>query len=841
MAASEFCCDRFQDLVDYRNRELVGARALGPLDVCLVRRRGDAGYLPFLTQNAGERSYLHWVLGADTSSVAAICAYFQRLQTLDKGAYASAGRGRIVGATVCVYNAFTAMDLRVAINVEAKPAVVAYAVDTDLRRHDPVTEDMLDGAFVSSCFRSITMPPSIVPSLRCDTEGIPNNLVHLFLKAAGRLLNKGSLIRQAESSALISRHCTRSLMQTIIECHFERTQDPSGGIKFFSPCLAFKPILAVSVARLYRMRGDNHSAASVLCDALKVAQKSVPLLLEQVQTLLDLKKPELALPLAVAACEAGPQELNTWIIAARVHLALKDYVMTMLCLNSLPDDPEPMELSDADMNDLMCLPHDAPAEATATMRPPQGRAAHEWAYYDLDKESEEVMAPDPMGLELPDEDLQPVLSNRLHGHFVDAYKVLIQMLLELDFVELDGLVRDLFYTGSSRHESSARLASSDGAAITAGSKPSNGIVREPSTPASAERKQRRLERRAAKVDRKLKKYDRSASMNGEAKVSNQNGDYEKVNGNVGKELKENGVDEIAVEKDSTSNTLITIPVLTVSRVYAQPRGVRNDAVVREEESEFDQIEEDNFSEKPVSGKLSARKLKFLRRQQRQHQKESKVSPPPTSRSRWRTSNGENVPRQLCGGQLNGMLTLLKDDIRAMQELRVELQKYLDEYGEEWQGYLGSTRSQHQWLQFAKVALRMRMYEEAEAFYDLCLGYGTSRAAYADLVTLFAEVGMLKPATTSLCELAAIDDDNTENPDRKILPRAVLKAMKKIVGKFGMKPVVVQLLTIPSRPPFVDEALHQVGKIYGVAVEVASPPATNGNERQASSESKKNDA
>uniref|UniRef100_A0A7S4DWB4 Uncharacterized protein n=1 Tax=Lotharella globosa TaxID=91324 RepID=A0A7S4DWB4_9EUKA len=867
MATAEFYSEQLVDLLDYRNKSVVGARFLGPLDVCLVRRRTGGSYIPFLSAPR-ETAYLHWFLGVDTSSVAAICAYYQRLRALDSGDYASGngnGRGEIVGVTIGVYNAFSGMDLRVTIDMEAKPIVSVCAVDGNLMQHDRVTENMLDGAYVSSCLRSIAMPPSIVPSLHCEGEGVSASKEELFLKAAERLLDKGALVRGAENSGLVSRHGAMTILQTLVTQHFIQRSKLSQGARFFRPLITFRPLVAASAAKLLKMRGERRAAASLLVEALKAAPRSVPLLLAQAEILLELKMPELALPLATDAAKYGPLELRTWVVAARVHIALGDPVMAIVCLNSLPDEPEPTDLAETDIHDLVALPHDAPSENSVSMRPAGSKPRHEWAYHDLDREVEEVLMPDIMGLREVDEQ-QPVLSNRLHGDFLKAYEVLVQLLVDLDFEKLDSLVRDLFYPGEARHAASARLAASEDSTKAAGlAAAAGGQLLE-----AEERKLKKLERRAARVDRKLKKYERntpggeqvqqrirSNPTNSSAQVDDNVGsksvaDVKGDNNDVARDtLIPNGNDNQSPASNNrnrrdgkegkssvrrvrggvlhgkdvmgAAKAQLAIPMMTVSRVFAQPtmKEAQNVAAVtagalaaKSAISKKVDIEDDEVEVEERNTGRAARKMKLMRRHQRE-QKQIMTSPAPARRTRWRTRSGAAVPRQMCRAQLSGMLSLLKDDIRAMQELRVELQKCLDQHGEDWQYHLGSTRTQHRWLQFGKVARRMHMYQEAEVFLDLCLSYGYSRGAHAELSRLFVDVGMLAPALGSLCDLAKADEEAEDVviSGRSSLPVAVEEIMRSVVDSFGLDAVIKALDEMEDVGPYVEKAREKVMKCY----------------------------
>ncbi|GAB5354352.1 hypothetical protein AAMO2058_000111300 [Amorphochlora amoebiformis] len=771
MATKEFYTNSFQRFIDYRNRSLRKSRYLGPLDVCIVLRRSSGSYLSFLSSPA-HQTYLHWFLGADTSSVAAICAYFQRLQSLDSGAYAKAGP-EIVGATIGVYNAFAGMDLRIQINLDAKPAVSVYAVDESLRRHDRVTEDMLDGAFVCSCLRRIAMPPSLVPSLHVEDDWVPKGVEKLFIKAVERLLEAGAIIKGFENADVIQRQQAVTVLQALIERHFAYTHSPKAGIKFFKPLLTFNPILATSVASLLKLRGRKYAAVRVLMSALRAVPNSVPLLVCQAELLLDLEKPDLALPLALAAVETAPLERRVWVLAARCHCALKDYVSAMIALNGLPEEAEETALTDGDIPELVELPHDAPSENSANMRfleEQNKKPAHEWEFHDLDQELEEVLNHDILDLHLMEREREPILSNRLSGEFLKAYEVLVSLLENLDFEKLHSLVRDLFYTHDTPHSITKKQAT----ALAAGLSASVAGTLNGSIPRNPTRTQRRLERRAAKLDKKLKKYERTPKLEPQ-------------------ESKEDPPPTLQPPPPSPTpepeetHVKMTVPMMTVSRVFAQPIGRASSAAAVAAAAE-DPGEEEGFRE--AKSKVSNTTSRKLRRQQRrQKQAERFSSPMPHIRPTRRTADGDVVGRTQCGAQLAGLLGILKEDVRAMVEVRVELKKAVDDHGEEdWQRELSLTKSQQLWLQYGKIARRLHMYEESEILLDMCLSYGYSRAAHAELARLFIDFGLIQPAIDALCDLAAADDPIDglgESTRRQVLPKLVLKIFRKIVERFGL--------------------------------------------------------
>jgi len=202
------------------------------------------------------------------------------------------------------------------------------------------------------------------------------------------------------------------------------------------------------------------------------------------------------------------------------------------------------------------------------------------------------------------------------------------------------------------------------------------------------------------------------------------------------------------------------------------------------------------------------KAKSNRRLERERKRLSEMESPRSliakQQTKWKTKEGDPIPRQLCGSQLQGLLTLLKEDIRAMHESRVELQKNLDDFGQDWYKHVAPMRTQYQWLQYAKVARRLRMYEEAETYLDLCNRFGFSRAAFAEQVDLFADADMLPSAVDTLFELERNFDDDKRND----VPKVIIEKIQMLTEKFGVGAVAEQIAKATGDRDVASDAPHR---------------------------------
>lgn len=860
MATTEFASDQKGRLLEYRDQALKAASGLGPLDACIVKRRSQGSYLPLFGSAATESWYLHWFIGAEVSSVAAICAYYQRLLSMDKGTYANT-RGAIVGATVCVYDAFSGRDLRVVIDMDAKPKVRAVTVDTALRVHDgPPLQDIVDGASVSSRLREIAMPPSIVPCLAISRAASDRE----FRTAASRLLRRGALLRWTESPTLVSRGVAVSVLQHLTERHFKISGDIDGGIALFAELFPTNAMMGLSVARLLRARGRPFDALKVLVEALRSAPTANPLLIEQADLLLSLKQARLSLPIAKAAVEHTPMEISPWVMLARARAALGDPAGAIIALSGIADSPEPTEIIERDVHSLINLPDNAPSELRVVVRAGTGatpgaqgpadasagvnsaatqRPAHEWAYYDIASAEEELTPPIKDNADLlasaAAADQPSILSNRLSERLLAAYKVLVSVWRSEGFDGLSRIIRErLVLTedlgpAPAAAIASARIVLSAGATAAAEGGASGGS----GMSAAEERRQKRLERRAAQSEKKLRRaraatgsvasqsqssvQPRTPSRRGSAKTRPRKAGNERKKSTTAKTPTPVSPDS---GDSSTTTTLaspgstplrpgstvvvsaaasggnpdaqVAVPVLSVSRVFAQPSAPKR-------RSSTTTVPPPGPTESPHS-RAVARKHKLLRRRlrldakRRVREMRRKGGDKPAgwsttrrgaSRHVWGPGTGSAASRQMCGQRLSVLIAVLKEDIRAIQDARVKLNRVTREHKQRWREELAPTETAHKWLQLGRVARRLHLFPEAEMLLKLCLQIGYSRRAHEELAGVYIESGHPREALASLNALAGADDDGAETePARQSVPTAVRKCVQTMIDKYKVGPV-----------------------------------------------------
>ena len=92
--------------------------------------------------------YFHWLLGADVSSPAAICAYFQRLiVNQGQGGWLQGGKWHVSACTYCTYNPFSQLDVRVEMTVPGN--ATTSCVDCEGNVYE-VDQQMWDEVMVAS-------------------------------------------------------------------------------------------------------------------------------------------------------------------------------------------------------------------------------------------------------------------------------------------------------------------------------------------------------------------------------------------------------------------------------------------------------------------------------------------------------------------------------------------------------------------------------------------------------------------------------------------------------------------------------------------------------------------
>lgn len=300
-------------------------RWLNPYDRTIVYRYKSA-VLPQFLQKHPDAAYSHWTLGVDNSSPASLSAYFQAvIADQVKASWYAGGSYTIVGGVYCSFDAFTGLDLRVEMHIGQNPGIKHFGIDTQGRTY-PTTERMWRGAFVTSGLRLITMPAAYLTCMNARKVHVTSLETKFLQHTSEFILNESRIQRGVPWELETADTRDVDVLQRIIHKYFMQHGRIEDTIKFFTPLLASRPVAAIPLASAYAARtGAFADAITVLLRALKRDPLCVTLLIAQAQTLLEAKKPHLALPLARTAVEQQSDCAEAWLVLARCYLALDCY------------------------------------------------------------------------------------------------------------------------------------------------------------------------------------------------------------------------------------------------------------------------------------------------------------------------------------------------------------------------------------------------------------------------------------------------------------------------------------------------------------------------------------
>ncbi|KAF3923029.1 hypothetical protein ABW20_dc0104218 [Dactylellina cionopaga] len=317
--------------LDARTESLLTLRQLGPPDlVHLVK------FQPKGTQR--EIGTYHHVTGIDASSSASLAAYINTL-TYSIGEnqiwFGKPQSWKIQGGTYCCYNAFSRVDMRV--DVSFPGSVDAYAVDERGERR-VATEPLWLETYLCSVLRAFAYAEDSVqtrivgcrrfnPVTSTDSE-------HRFLDAAERLFAKGWQLGsdpEVQVPNLVSNHLTTGILRYI-----HTTGRYTSGVNLFEKLRTKYPEVASLLARVLVDADEEVKAVQLLYDTIKVLPMDHALLDVQADFCQSKGRSDLALECAKRAVNSAPSEFTTWAKLAEIYIALEQYEMALLTLNSCP-------------------------------------------------------------------------------------------------------------------------------------------------------------------------------------------------------------------------------------------------------------------------------------------------------------------------------------------------------------------------------------------------------------------------------------------------------------------------------------------------------------------------
>ncbi|EWC47237.1 hypothetical protein DRE_03356 [Drechslerella stenobrocha 248] len=317
--------------LEARTESLLTLRQLGPPDLVHLIKVQPKG-----TQK--EIGTYHHVTGIDASSSASLAAYINTL-TYSIGEnqiwFGRPQSWKIQAGTYCCYNAFSRVDMRVDVNFPG--SVDAYAID---ERNDRrvATEALWLETYLCSVLRAFAYAEDNIQTrivgCRRFNPIISTEAEHRFLDAAERLFAKGWQLGsdpEVQVPNLVSNHLTTGILKYI-----HTTGRYTSGVNLFEKLRTKFPEVASLLARVLIDADEEVKAVQLLYETIKILPLDHSLLNVQADFCQSKERSDLALECAKRAVNSAPSEFTTWAKLAEIYIALEQYEMALLTLNSCP-------------------------------------------------------------------------------------------------------------------------------------------------------------------------------------------------------------------------------------------------------------------------------------------------------------------------------------------------------------------------------------------------------------------------------------------------------------------------------------------------------------------------
>ncbi|KAF3921177.1 hypothetical protein ABW21_db0202366 [Orbilia brochopaga] len=319
------------EAIEARTESLLTLRQLGPPDlVHLIKVQPKGAHKEIGTY--------HHVTGIDASSSASLAAYINTL-TYSIGEnqiwFGRPQSWKIQSGTYCCYNAFSRVDMRVDVNFPG--SVDAYAID---ERNDRrvATEALWLETYLCSVLRAFTYAEDNVHTrivgCRRFNPITSTEAEHRFLDAAERLFSKGWQLGsdpEVQVPNLVSNHLTTGILKYI-----HTTGRYTSGVNLFEKLRIKFPEVASLLARVLIDADEEVKAVQLLYETIKILPLDHSLLNVQADFCQSKGRSDLALECARRAVNSAPSEFTTWAKLAEIYIALEQYEMALLTLNSCP-------------------------------------------------------------------------------------------------------------------------------------------------------------------------------------------------------------------------------------------------------------------------------------------------------------------------------------------------------------------------------------------------------------------------------------------------------------------------------------------------------------------------
>lgn len=312
--------------VDARTESLPGLRELGPPDLVHLTRQN-------IKQASKQTGVYHHVTGVDASSSASLAAYVNTLtfNPIDK-------THKVVQGLYCCYNAFSHLDMRVEVKIPG--GVESYCVDERGDRR-VATDGLWLETFLCAVLRAYSYSDDgsgetikKIIGVRRFNPIMNTEMEHRFFEAAEKLFFNGRQLGsdpEIQIPNVVSNHLTAGLLKYI-----RTTGRYTSGINLFQK-LREKDVEVSSLLAQVLIEGDEEvQAVRLLHDSIQDIPMDYALLDCQAAFCISKNEGEMALECAKRSVTAAPSEFSTWARLAEVYVALEQWDLALLTLNSCP-------------------------------------------------------------------------------------------------------------------------------------------------------------------------------------------------------------------------------------------------------------------------------------------------------------------------------------------------------------------------------------------------------------------------------------------------------------------------------------------------------------------------
>lgn len=312
--------------IDARTESLPGLRELGPPDLVHLIKQTVKG-------TSKQTGVYHHVTGIDASSSASLAAYVNTL-TFNP----SDRTHKIVSGLYCCYNAFSHLDMRVEVKIPG--TMESYCVDERGDRR-VATEGLWLETFLCGVLRAYSYGDDgsgdtikKIIGVRRFNPITNTEMEHKFLDAAERLFFNGRQLGsepEIQIPNVVSNYLTTGVLKYI-----KTTGRYTSGVNLFQK-LRERDVEVSSLLAQVLIAGDEEvQAVRLLHDSIQDLPMDYALLDCQAAFCLSKNETAMALECAKRSVTAAPSEFSTWARLAEVYVALEQWDLALLTLNSCP-------------------------------------------------------------------------------------------------------------------------------------------------------------------------------------------------------------------------------------------------------------------------------------------------------------------------------------------------------------------------------------------------------------------------------------------------------------------------------------------------------------------------